>query len=122
MIALIKLLSFALTESESHLEQFQVLCLTELYFVRYLGELTEEFVIVRKQRKCFIPASGIYMILCELLLLIKLESEKVLVVFCGLVSWIDLQGMEGVGADAAEGIVGHYCARRRNGLPHYVGL
>lgn len=60
-------MSFALTESESLLEQFQVVCLIKLCFVRYLGELIEEFAIVRKQRSCFIPASGISMILYELL-------------------------------------------------------
>lgn len=75
MTALIKPVSFALTESECLLEQFQVVCLIKLYLVSYLGELIEEFAIVRKQRKCFIPASGIYMILSELLLLIRLESE-----------------------------------------------
>lgn len=67
MTALIKLVSFALTESESLLEQFQVVCLIKLYFVRYLGELIEEFAIVRKQGKSFVLASGIYMILCKLL-------------------------------------------------------
>lgn len=67
MTALIKLVSFALTESESLLEQFQVACLIKLYFVRYLGELIEEFAIVRKQGKSFVLASGIYMILCKLL-------------------------------------------------------